>query len=263
MMWGELSTVWREQVQPALNELVVLFRENVTPELDKLTERINRDVKPAMADLTVFMQEYGIPAIKWFTNEWIRLAKIYVTDVFPVLVKVGGWIFTYIVEYVRMAITVVTGLIEGFKWLNRTAISVAVSISGAFKTAFNGIAYAWNNTVGKLSFTVPDIPGVPGRGQSYSMPRVPYLADGGIVDRATLAMIGEGREPEAVIPLSKLDEMLASKGASDESMKEIALRLDRLIEVSKERLKLQAVDGTALFQSSNNGQRFAAALGGL
>jgi SLT domain-containing protein len=34
---------------------------------------------------------------------------------------------------------------------------------------------------------------------------IPGLADGGIVTSPTLAMIGEGGEPEAVIPLSQLD----------------------------------------------------------
>jgi len=36
------------------------------------------------------------------------------------------------------------------------------------------------------------------------IPRIPALAEGGIVDRATLALIGEAG-PEAVIPLDKLD----------------------------------------------------------
>jgi hypothetical protein len=39
------------------------------------------------------------------------------------------------------------------------------------------------------------------------VPDIPELKDGGIVTQATLAMIGEGNEPEAVIPLSKLGSM--------------------------------------------------------
>ena len=38
-------------------------------------------------------------------------------------------------------------------------------------------------------------------------PFIPNLASGGIVTRPTLAMIGEGGEPEAVIPLSKMGGM--------------------------------------------------------
>ena len=38
-------------------------------------------------------------------------------------------------------------------------------------------------------------------------PFIPGLASGGIVTRPTLAMIAEGNEPEAVIPLSKMGQM--------------------------------------------------------
>jgi hypothetical protein len=69
-----------------------------------------------------------------------------------------------------------------------------------FKTVFNGIASAWNNTVGKISFDIPKwVPGLGGKG--FDMPNIPMLANGGIVNSPTLALIGE-RGPEAVIPLT-------------------------------------------------------------
>jgi hypothetical protein len=39
------------------------------------------------------------------------------------------------------------------------------------------------------------------------MPKIEMLAEGGIVTGPTLAMIGEGRGPEAVIPLDRLGSM--------------------------------------------------------
>ena len=43
--------------------------------------------------------------------------------------------------------------------------------------------------------------------KGLSIGNIPTLAQGGIVTRPTLAMIGEGGESEAVIPLSKLGSM--------------------------------------------------------
>ena len=78
---------------------------------------------------------------------------------------------------------------------------VVTALVAPFKRAFNGIAFAWNSTIGKFSFTVPSwVPTLGGKG--FSMPDIPYLADGGIVTGPTLAMIGE-KGPEAVIPLSR------------------------------------------------------------
>jgi len=72
---------------------------------------------------------------------------------------------------------------------------------GFYKGLFNGIADIWNSTVGKLKITIPDIWGMPGRGQTFGFPQIPRLADGGIVSSPTLALIGE-RGPEAVVPLT-------------------------------------------------------------
>ncbi|EPZ61798.1 putative tape-measure domain protein [[Clostridium] sordellii ATCC 9714] len=36
------------------------------------------------------------------------------------------------------------------------------------------------------------------------------MAEGGIVTKATMALVGEGKEHEAVIPLSKLDKLVTN-----------------------------------------------------
>ena len=98
------------------------------------------------------------------------------------------------------------GLKTGFIAVVDTAKASATTLGTAFKTAFKGIAEDWNNTVGKLSFTVPSwVPKIGGKG--FDVPDIPMLAEGGIVTRPTLAMIGEGNGPEAVIPLSKMGGM--------------------------------------------------------
>jgi hypothetical protein len=77
-------------------------------------------------------------------------------------------------------------------------------VLGIYKGIFNGIASLWNNTFGKLSFKVPGwVPGIGGKG--FDVPDIPMLAEGGIVTRPTLALIGEAGA-EAVIPLSKMNQ---------------------------------------------------------
>ncbi|WOI58600.1 phage tail tape measure protein [Streptomyces fradiae] len=79
-------------------------------------------------------------------------------------------------------------------------------IKSAFRGALNWIIGRWNNfsfSVGGGSFMGVSIPRI-----TISTPDIPYLAEGGITTGPTLAMIGEGREDEAVLPLSRLDGML-------------------------------------------------------
>lgn len=80
------------------------------------------------------------------------------------------------------------------------------------KAPINGVISAINWVISKInsiSVTIPDwVPGVGGTTLGFNIPTIPQLAEGGIATSPTLAEIGEGGEPEAVMPLSKLAAML-------------------------------------------------------
>lgn len=58
------------------------------------------------------------------------------------------------------------------------------------------------------------------------------LAEGGVVTKPTLALIGEGREPEMVTPLSKAKQM-GFGGGSDEQLMGVNEKLETLIQIQK------------------------------
>jgi phage-related protein len=65
-------------------------------------------------------------------------------------------------------------------WISTAFSKVASFILSPYKAAFNGIANAWNNTVGQLSWTVPSwIPFI--GGNSLSVPHLPTFHTGGTV----------------------------------------------------------------------------------
>lgn len=81
------------------------------------------------------------------------------------------------------------------------------------KAPINGVISAINWVLGKInsiSITIPDwVPGVGGTTLGFKIPTIPQLAVGGIATGPTIAEIGEGGEPEAVLPLSKLADLLS------------------------------------------------------
>lgn len=98
-------------------------------------------------------------------------------------------------------------------------------ITSPFKTAFNAVAKFWNDTMGKIDFHLPDwVPGVGGKG--FKLPSIPLLAEGGIIDAPTLAVLGEGSSPEAVIPLDKLGTMLGGANPANKSQPSVSIDLD-------------------------------------
>ncbi|WP_436792667.1 hypothetical protein [Actinospongicola halichondriae] len=85
-----------------------------------------------------------------------KTAWDFMSKIFDWLGGVANWVNTHVAEPLRDALL----------W--------------PFKTAFNAVAGIWNNTVGRLSFTIPGwVPGLGGKG--FSMPQIPTFAIGGIV----------------------------------------------------------------------------------
>lgn len=84
-------------------------------------------------------------------------------------------------------------------------------LASGFKSAINSVIRGWNS----LSFSIPsvDIPGLGSvGGATLNTPNIPYLASGALATGPTLAMVGEGRFNEAILPLGdpRVDALLAS-----------------------------------------------------
>ena len=80
---------------------------------------------------------------------------------------------------------------EGLKNIVQSAVNWVIGRANAMIASINSAAQA---AASKVGLSAPQIPSIP------------MLADGGIVTKPTLAIIGEAG-PEAVVPLSKMGSM--------------------------------------------------------
>lgn len=97
--------------------------------------------------------------------------------------------------------------------------SIANAIGGAVRSGINGVISTIENTINGAIVLINGAIGLINKIPKVNIPTIGYLnlprlAKGGIVDSATVALIGEGRSDEAVIPLDelwkRLDKMTAS-----------------------------------------------------
>lgn len=122
-----------------------------------------------------------------FTGDWER--------VWQGVVRIFKGVWDTLAGIVKIVLNAVIGV-----------INVAL---GAISGAINAIIRAVN----KISFKAPDwIPGVGGKTLGFNLKQVgtwsiPYLASGAVVTSPTVAMIGEGKYDEAVIPLGNSPQM--------------------------------------------------------
>ena len=109
--------------------------------------------------------------------------------------------------------TLIGWISDGIDWLVKWTEEVGAlekikeafeSIKEVFKNVINFLIDAWNALDWKIDVTLPGwIPGIGGKGIYIAdvFPDIPRLAEGGIVTEPTLAVVGEGGQDEAVIPL--------------------------------------------------------------
>lgn len=112
---------------------------------------------------------------------------------------------------------------EGFRNFFKGFINVIISGVNAIIKGLN-----------KLSFDIPEwVPVIGGNKFGFNIPLIPKLAKGGIVDKATLAMIGEAGK-EAIVPLErtewidKLADKINAKGGTTSKTYNITNKFERM-----------------------------------
>jgi hypothetical protein len=127
----------------------------------------------------------------------------------PVIENIIG-IFTGLIDFITGVFSgdwekAWQGICDIFSNLFDGLVNIAKVPINAVIGAINAVIEAINS----CGITIPDwVPLLGGKKFSISLPEIPMLASGGIATAPTMAMIGEGGEPEAVLPLSKLAALL-------------------------------------------------------
>lgn len=155
--------------------------------------------------------------INYLSNTWQAIKNgflavcNFIKNVFVTAVNNIKIIFNGIIDFI---VNVFSGNFKG-AWDSITGIFAGVweNFKNIAKAPLNWIIDKINAVINGInSVKVPDwVPGVGGMGANIA--NIPALATGGIVSSPTLAMIGEGNESEAVMPLSKLKALLAGENS--------------------------------------------------
>lgn len=159
-------------------------------------------------------------AVIYFTTIWNNIVSV-----FSAVVGFFSSVFTSAWNAITSAFSSVVTFFRDNVWnpivalFTNVGTAIGNAIGGAFKSIVNSVLRFAVNTINTfidaINGAIDIINNVPGVnvGKIGRLP-IPQLAEGGIVSKATLAVIGEGSEPEAVIPLSKLDKMISGEGGA-------------------------------------------------
>lgn len=243
-------------IMPIVDQLIILIKNVFNTIVNVITE-IQATAQPMIQEFLTWLSEFYNSTIKGIIdNLFVLIANlieilnlIWVTFIQPLISyfvdklkpnvenAINGVIG--VIKFLLAAVTDIVGRIialfrgitdfllgvftgdwqrawEGIKLIFKTIIE---SLPSIFKAMINALIDKINGFLNSLNgIKIPDwVPGV--GGMSFSIPLIPKLANGGIVTSPTLAMIGEGRSNEAVIPLDRrltkyLAEGLREAGAT-------------------------------------------------
>jgi hypothetical protein len=230
-LYGESADAYR------INNAELIAANEATSNLEKKQAELGETIQP----LTTKFTELKTQALQWLIDTGLPAAQegfAWIKDNLPTIAVVVGGLTTAIVAQnaatkiktitdlaaskgisvmalaqkglnaamkanpIGLVVTAVTALVAGFMLLWKNCEGFRNFWKGFINTLIGGVN-ALIKGLNKLSFKVPDwVPEIGGKKLGFNIPTIPKLAKGGVVDKATLAMIGENGK-EAVMPLEK------------------------------------------------------------
>ena len=198
-------------VKPFLDEFVKVWENNLKPAIKAVMDFVGTLIESALTIYNKFIK----PIIDWL----VQVLKPIVIAVGTTIGGVVNTLFATIGNVVKNIFSALKGLIdfitgvftgdwkkawEGVKTIFK---NIADALGNIFKAPINFIIDIINGFIEGLNhIKIPDwVPAVGGKG--INIPKIQKLAKGGVVDGATMAIIGEsGRE--AVLPLENNTEWI-------------------------------------------------------
>ena len=210
---GGAASVIYEKLGPVVSKVAEIFNGKLLPTINDALGRIG---PPAAAALEALGALFG-PLLS-------QLEKV--PQLLDAAATAFGWLYEQAAPVLENLMRIASGilsLIGGLASMDWSMIASGISeiflgavegILNLIRIPANTIIDTINNITGTFGGKLPDWIPIIG-GKDLTIPEIPEFASGGIVTQPTLSMVGEGGEAEAILPLSRLSELLGEKESPD------------------------------------------------
>ena len=166
--------------------------------------------------LSSFFMNYVLPIFQGFFNYWVGIFKTAFTVVAAIikgLLNNATAIISGLIGVFSGILTYLQGVFTGnwrqaWEGIKKIFTSIVDSIKSIFSGAIDWISSKISGLINIVTSIPEKIQGIKNSIGNISL-KIPGFASGGIVTGPTLAMVGEGRSAEAIIPLDKLPRLMA------------------------------------------------------
>ena len=244
-LFGDLIT----DIAPVLSEIIVFIADLVsaqTPLVSSVMPALISFAKQIMPIITDVLSVWTIPLTGIITTLLPAFMQI-IQSLIPLINVLNPIIYMLANAFsgaLTQALNIIMPLVNNIVGIFQGLIDFITGIfTGDWQSAWEGIVGVFSNVFGALgnivklpinavigiinsaisginsiSIDVPDwVPGIGGNTYGFDIPQIPLLASGGIVTSPTVLMAGEGSESEAILPLSKLTNLLSVPASTNTS----------------------------------------------
>ena len=229
------GTLWSEIIGPVIDHIGDGFQTLWETTLRPIFESVIKIIGDIMWAILELWNNFLGPIVNWLANTFAPIFEHVFTTVWDIIQAVVsniGQSIQGLLGLLQGIINFIVGVFTGDwsrAWQGVVGIFKGIwdTLAGILKSIFNGIIGVINialsaisgainsiiRAINSISFKVPDwVPGIGGSTFGPSLRQVgnwsiPYLASGAVVTSPTLAMVGEGKYDEAVIPLGNSPQM--------------------------------------------------------
>ena len=213
-----LASVFVQAVNTVIQVVLAIWTNILAPFVNFLVDILAKAIK-GVTDIWEYWKPIimGVMAVvQWAWDTVLKPLANFFTTILVGAVQGFGYsiqtVFNGVKKVFSGVIDFVTGVFTGNwkkAWNGIVDIFTGIfqGISGVVKAPINTVIGIVNAAIDKINgfgFSVPDwVPIIGGRSFRVNVPKLNYLARGGIVNKQSLNMLAEGNNPEAVIPLKR------------------------------------------------------------
>lgn len=215
-LWNDhIKPLWESDLKPCLDKVWEVIK-TLWDKIAKLIGGIMVVVSPVISAVIAAVGQVlqSIITVIGGIMDVLRGILTFISGVFS-----GNWKQAW--EGIKL---VFKGIWDAMVGIVKAPINIIIGlINGMLSGIVAGVNLAIR-AINKLNITVPNwVPGIGGKHFGFSIgqisaPRIPYLADGGVITSPTMAMVGEyagaKQNPEIVTPQSLLEETINTSNKS-------------------------------------------------
>ncbi|GKV55969.1 hypothetical protein NCCP2222_19160 [Sporosarcina sp. NCCP-2222] len=206
------TNLWVNLLQPLIKKMLDTMTNLWDKHLKDLIKEIGDFVGKLISAATDIFNKFIMPIVNWLVK---TLGPVF-AEIFRGVMDVIGTALGAIIDAAKGIIKALGGIVDfiagvftgdwerAWNGIKTFMSGIGDGLVSIFRGAINTIIDAFNwmiRQINNLKIDVPEwVPGIGGKRFGMSIPSIPKLARGGIVDQPTIAMVGE-RGKEAVVPL--------------------------------------------------------------